>query len=219
MRKVILVIAVFLFTSVAVQAQDLQESRAGGRGDIAVELTMDPFADSEGAWFKAGYLRGRYFFPGNNFGVRLGLGTDMLFHTDQEDRTETVKNLSFFDIRPGMEYYLGRTDKALPFVGIDLIFTNLNTSFDASVGPPITGAWDIELLENRGYTAFGFNIFAGGDYFLGNGSIYIGTEIGMEFLYFNNHEVKWGDDVRYPESKTAQFRPNLSSSVRIGIVF
>ncbi len=212
MRKFILVIAMFLITSFMVGAQTEQ----GGGGDIAVELTMTPFTGSE-AWLTPGYIKGRYFF--GDFGARLSVGTGMLFSTDQEHQPETVKNLSFFDIRPGVEYYLSRSGQALPFVGLDLIFANQKTSYDASVGAPVTGAWDIENLQNRGFFAFGFNLVAGGDYYLGGGGFFIGTELGFEFLYFNNHEVKWGEEIRIPKTKTAQFKPTLSSVLRIGVAF
>ena len=209
MRKIIVIIAVLLAFSGFHKPVYSQSDIA------AVELSMTPFTDSE-AWLSPGYFKARVFF--GDLGARIGIGTGMLFSTDQEHQPETVKNLSFFDVRPGLEFYPVQVDRALPFIGIDFVFAMRNTNLDATVGAPITGAWDVDL-DHRGYTALGFNIVVGGDYYLEGGGFFIGTEIGFEYLYFTHHEVKWGNELRAPETNSTQFRPTLRSSLRIGVAF
>lgn len=211
MRKVILMTAMFLLLS---YSSTVQAGPIEGRGNIAVELSMSAF-DESGKWINPGYIRGRYFLP--TLGLRLSVGSDMLFSTDKEDKQETVKNLSFIDVRPGMEFYVSHSDKALAFVGFDLIIASRSSSLEANVGAPITGAWNIDDLENRGFTAFGVNLLTGGDYLLSNSGFFVGMEIGVEFLYFINHEVKWAEQQLVPETNSAHLKPN--GLIRFGFVF
>lgn len=215
MRKTIVIVAMFLMVPILGISQTDQ---GAGAGSVAVELSMTPFTESE-AWLSPGFLKARYFL--NDLGIRLSTGTDMIFSNDQGVQPESVKNLSFFDVRPGVEYYPVGAGQALPFVGIDFVMQFQRSSFDTSVGAPVTGAWDIDphMLEKRSFNAFGFNIFAGGDYYLGGGGFFIGTEIGFEFLHKTHLEVKLGDDVRFPETTKAIFYPTLRSSLRVGVAF
>lgn len=218
MRKAIFIVALFLTLSFAAKAQaDLRAESTSG--DFAVELTMTPFTGDE-AWISPGYLKARYFTM-VDVGARLSLGTGMLFSTDKGARPESVHNYSFIDIRPGAEYYLSRSGQVLPFVGADFIMQFQRANLDKSVGLPIGGAWDIDpdVLQNRSFNAFGFSLFAGGDYYLRGGGFFIGTEIGFEFIHQTNKEVKIGDDLRFPETTKATFRPQLTSSLRIGVAF
>ncbi|MDD2564038.1 MAG: hypothetical protein PHU27_07480 [Salinivirgaceae bacterium] len=211
MKKLLLMIMLFLaFFSIETRAQ------SGGGKNMAVELSLSPFDDTK-AWLTPYYLKGRAFF--SDFGARLSFGTNMLFRGDQENNPESVKNYAFFDVRPGIEYHIGATNEAIPFVGIDFIYQMRNANIDATVGAPITGAWDIALLENRGFTAIGFNIVAGGDYYIKGGNLFVGTELGFEFLRITNHEVLVGNETVAQKTKASQFRPTLNSSIRIGIAF
>lgn len=214
MKKHFLIIALFLgFLSIEVHAQ------SGGGKSIAVELSLSPFENSE-ALLTPYYIKGRYFIAG--FGARLSLGTNMIFQGNQEDNPESVKKFTFFDIRPGIEYHIGATNEAIPFVGIDFIYSRRGTKFVDNVGESIYGAWD-ELQQNRGFTNIGFNLVAGGDYYIKGGNLFVGTEIGLEFLRQINHEViiehPYGKEVLLEKTRAYQFRPTLNSTIRIGIAF
>lgn len=183
----------------------------------SVELTMSPFEESE-AFMLPYYLKGRYFVSG--FAARLGVGTNMLFSSDQGDDASSVKNLAQFEIRPGVEYHIGATNNAVPYVGVDFVYALQNRNLISEVGAPISGAWDLSDFEGtRGYHALGFNLVAGGDYFIKGGSLYVGTEIGFEFLSLSYKEVKWNEQVIAEKTKLNQFKPVFTSSIRIGVAF
>ncbi|TVR68462.1 MAG: hypothetical protein EA408_13535 [Marinilabiliales bacterium] len=213
MRKLFLLLAIILATSGTGMAQGDQ---SGAPGVFAFELSMSPFVDSE-AWLSPGFIKGRFFT--GPIGVRLGLGTNLLLSSDQGTQPETVRNLAYLDIRPGVEYHLAQTGEVVAYAGLDFIFANRNANVDATVGAPITGAWDINTLNNRGFMALGANLVVGGEYYLRGGGFFIGTEIGFEFLYFTHHEVKWGDEVRIPQTNSTTFMPSLNSSLRLGVAF
>ncbi len=216
MKKIVLIFAMLsMFVSLPIT------TTGQGSEIAAVELSVSPFTYENGerseAWLRPGYFKARLLT--DLIGVRVGFGTDMFIGTDQEHQPESVVNITSFDIRPGIEFYPVRVDGALPFIGIDFIYSMRDTHLDTKVGAPIIGALDIDNLDQRGFTAYGANLVVGGDYYLEGGGFFIGTEIGFEYLFFNHHEVKWGDEVRAPATTSTLFRPTLRSSIRIGVAF
>lgn len=191
-------------------------SQSEGR-TASVEMTMSPFEESE-AFMTPYYFKGRYFISG--FAARLGLGTNMMFSSDQNDDAGSVKNLAQFEIRPGVEYHIAASAQAIPYVGIDFVYALQNRNLNTEVGAPIDGAWDLSDFEGtRGYYALGFNIVAGGDYYIKGGNFYVGTEIGFEFLSISYKEVTWNEQVVAEKTKRNQFKPVLNSTIRVGIAF
>lgn len=211
MRNYVAMIALFLIFSTGVFGQGTSGRTA------SFEIGTSPFVDSE-ALLTPSFLKARYFF--SDFAARLSIGTDMLFVSDQENNAESVKNLADFEVRPGIEYHISASENAIPFIGIDFIYASQDKSFDTETGAPVDGAWDVSDYENsRGFNAWGVNLVAGGDYFIKGGNFYVGAEVGFEFLNINYAEVKWNEQVLSPSTTKRQFKPTLSSMLRIGVAF
>lgn len=211
MKKRLRALVVFVLFSASLFAQSGNDRMA------AIGLGMSPFDETE-ALLTPYYINGRFFF--SDFAARLGVGTSMLFSSDQEDDASSVKNTAQLDLRPGIEYHIGASQQAIPFIGIDFVYAMRNNNMNTSVGAPVSGAWSITDFEgNRGYSALGFNLVGGGDYFIGGGSFFVGTEIGLEFLSYTYSEIEWNDQVVIPSSKKNQFRLSLNSAIRLGVAF
>lgn len=193
-------------------------SQGRGSGKTAsVEMTLSPFNTGDD-WFVPQSIKGRYFF--SDFGARLSLGTNLFVSSEQGNAATSVRNLATFDVRPGIEYHIGASDEAIPFIGVDFIYAMRQSNLDATVGAPISGAWSEDDFEGvRGYQGMGVSIVAGGDYFIKGGNFYIGTEIGFKMMNYTYSDIKYNETVVVPSTQMREFKIDLSSTFIIGIAF
>lgn len=212
MRKITLSVAVVLLFSMTVFSQS-----GGSDKTASVEMTLSPFNTGDD-WFVPQSIKGRYFF--SDFAARLSVGTNLFVSSEQINSATSVKNLATLDIRPGIEYHIGASKEAIPFIGIDLIYAMRRSNLNATVGAPIDGAWSENDFEGvRGYSGLGFNLVAGGDYFIKGGNFYIGTEIGLKMMNYKNSDIEYNGTVVVPSTKHRTFEIDLSSAFIMGIAF
>jgi hypothetical protein len=212
MRKIMLSAAMVFSFSFALFSQ------SGGSGRTAsVEMTLSPFNTGDD-WFVPQSIKARYFF--SDFAARLSLGTNLFVSSEQGNNATSVQNLAILDIRPGIEYHIGASKEAIPFIGLDFIYAMRNSNLNATVGAPVSGAWSENDFEGvRGYNGLGVNLVAGGDYFIKGGNFYIGTEIGFKMMNYTNSDIEYNSTVVVPSTKYRTFEIDLSSAFKMGIAF
>ena len=191
MKKIILIFAIIIGTSVLLVAQDFKPVA----GQLAAEVNFTPLSTTP---IGLNYLKARYNL-GDGIVVRIGV--DIRTHSEKSepinefdpDITDEQKmSYSQFGLYPGIEKHFGNLERLSPYVGAQIGFVTKSskssyTDNNADATTESKGAW--LNGSNRGYTSIGLNLLAGVDFYFTR-NLYLGTEIGFGFNSTTYKEVE-----------------------------
>lgn len=189
----------------------------GQGGGVTAELNGNIFVQDE-TFITPTFAKFRYFIS-DALAVRL---TGWVDFSSEQQVPESTYNYLYFSTRPGIEYHIASEAGVFSaYAGVEAIIDYSDRNLDTKVGVPITGAWEINNIQNytnRGYMSFGGSVLGGADVYIG-GSLYLGTEFGLAYIYTNHAEVLYGNDLFLGKSKSSSFKIDLSRVFRVGFRF
>lgn len=217
MRKLFMVFMVFLLAATMAQAQDETETFIGpSSGDLLIEITGTPFEGSSILNF--GSFRARYIIR-DTFVPRVSANMSINATQSTPDKVTT---LSEYTVAPGLEYHLQRSRGFRSYIAADLIFGQRFASAESTTGQAIDGSTQVPSGNNysfseslRGHTQYGGQLAFGADYHFSS-RIYIGVEIGFQFVHSKKNEVKVDGQMYQAETVYNYGSINTNNSFRVG---
>ena len=210
MKKILL--AIMLVAAVAVNAQGFKPEV----GKFGVEVAVSGLTD---VGLQGGKLVGTYSFT-DAIGVRLGLGIQSVGTKFDNGEANASKMLlegssSGFIIAPGLVYSFAGTERLTPYVGAEITFSSTSNKSTTTLGTTET----ITENANNPYSKFGFNVFAGFNYYIAK-NLYLGAEcgLGLASTSYKNEKVTGVAESKFERSEST-FGVNVTPALRLGWSF
>ena len=201
MKKIVLSALVAAF-SLCANAQ--YESKAG---DMAVEISFNPFSNSfNTVSLKEGQISAKYFISDKD-AIRLNLGFGYDGTSDKQGDNDVSKHSGSFSLGAGIEEHFASAGRLDFYAGGQL---GISTTFggakvgnaELSGGTIASGGWNIaENNVDACSTTISLKAFTGINFFVYK-NLYVGAELGVAYAKksYKDFEIKVGDTTTKKEN-------------------